>query len=213
MYAGKAEWLLLFLTQHTRKSIGSKEAVFHGVHFRPCLLCLCVSITSLTSVAALCLSLMLPPTSAGSSHLIRYLFFLNQIFHVHSRLFFLFCFKSFLFFFFLPLPSQIMQTVVLASAIFPSLLTNFFFSGLFSVSQPFSLIFFLCLIFILKFKKQLNGVQEQQDPSPPLTHTSHSFLQDHTSPGPQLQSQCPGRSSQASPPYPALPLTHHQLLR
>lgn len=210
MYAGKAEWLLLFLTQHTRKSIGSKEAVFHGVHFRPCLLCLCVSITSLTSVAALCLSLMLPPMSAGSSHLIHYLFFKTR--------FFMFIHVYFSFFasnhsFFLPLPSQIMQTVVLASAIFPSLLTNFFSSGLFSVSQPFSLIFFLCLIFILKFKKQLNGVQEQQDPSPPLTHTSHSFLQDHTSPGPQLQSQCPGRSSQASPPYPALPLTHHQLLR
>lgn len=102
-----------------------------------------------------------------------------------------------------------MQTIVLAFVIFQSLLTNFF-SGL-SVFQPFLLIF--VFDFILKFKKQLNGVQEQQDPSPPLTHTSHSFLQDHTSPGPQLRLQCPGQPSQASLPYQVLPLIRHQLLR
>lgn len=108
MYAGKAEWLLLFLTQHTRKSIGSKEAVFHGVHFRPCLLCLCVSITSLTSVAALCLSLMLPPTSAGSSHLIRYLFFFKPDFSCSFTFIFplLLQIIPFFFFFASPIPNH-----------------------------------------------------------------------------------------------------------
>lgn len=209
MYAGKAEWLLLFLTQHTRKSIGSKEAVFHGVHFRPCLLCLCVSITSLTSVAAVCFP-------HASSH-VRWFqsphplpFFLNQIFHVHSRLFFLFCFKSFLFFA-SPIPNHANSCTCFCNI--SKFTDQFFFLWSLLCFSTIFVDFFLCLIFILKFKKQLNGVQEQQDPSPPLTHTSHSFLQDHTSPGPQLQSQCPGRSSQASPPYPVLPLTHHQLLR
>lgn len=133
----------------------------------------------------------------------------NSLMFVH--IFFLFH-SNIIFFLILPPHSQIMQTTVLASAVFQSLLTNFFFSGL-SVSQPFLLIFylFLCLIFILKFKKQLNGVQEQQDPFPLLIHTSHSFLQDHTSPGLRLQSQCPGRPNQA--PYPAPPLIRRQLLR
>lgn len=145
------------------------------------------------------------------------LFFYLVIFlylQIPSCLFiFFFLFHSnVIFFLILPPHSQIMQTTVLASAVFQSLLTNFFFSGL-SVSQPFLLIFYLfsCLIFILKFKKQLNGVQEQQDPFPLLIHTSHSFLQDHTSPGLRLHSQCPGRPNQA--PYPAPPLTRRQRLR
>lgn len=147
MCTGKTEWLLLFVTQHTRKSIGSKEAVFHRVRPCPCRCFACVPQSHRWPLWLLCAFLVHHSTSAHSSPLF---FFFNLRFFMSIHV----CFSSFvqivLFFFFLPLPSQIMQTTVLASAIFPSLLTNFFFSGLFSVSQPFLLVFILCLIFHFK---------------------------------------------------------------
>lgn len=208
---GKTECLSPFLTQHTRKSIGRKEAfstvLLLSVCTRP------VSPSHCWPIWLLCVLPVSHPTPPALLLPCHFSLPSDSLMFVHM----FFLFHSKIIFFLILLPhSQIMQTTVLASAIFQSLLTNFFFSGL-SVSQPFLLIFylfiylFLCLIFILKFKKQLNGVQEQQDPFPPLTHTSHSFLQDHTSPGLRLQSQCPGRPNQA--PYPVPPLTRRQLLR
>lgn len=211
MYTGKTEWLLLFLTQHTRKSIGSKEAVFHCVHFCHCQYFACVSPLHHWPLWLLCAFLVFHSISCSDSNLPHSpFFFLNFRFFVSIHVYFS-SFASSHSFFASPIPNHANNCTCFCNI--SKFTDQFFFSGLFSVSQPFLLIFFLCLIFILKFKKQLNGVQEQQDPSPPLTHTSHSFLQDLTSPGPQLQSQYPGRPSQALPPYPAPPLTRHQHLR
>lgn len=103
MCTGKTEWLLLFVTQHTRKSIGSKEAVFHRVRPCPCRCFACVPQSHRWPLWLLCAFLVHHSTSTHSSPLF---FFFNLRFFMSIHV----CFSSFvqivLFFFASPISNH-----------------------------------------------------------------------------------------------------------